>query len=110
MESKFQYRLTEKAAADLDEIVSYIAVKLSNRQAASDFVDKLQKSIDAICALPQSGTPVDNDFLADIHLRKKLIGNYTMYYLAKPTEKIIYIVRIVYAKRNMDEILRQINL
>ena len=41
MESKYQYRLSQKAEADLDGIVSYIAVELSNPQAASDFVDKL---------------------------------------------------------------------
>ena len=39
MESKYQYRLSQKAEADLDGIVSYIAVELSNPQAASDFVD-----------------------------------------------------------------------
>lgn len=43
MESKYQYRLSQKAEADLDGIVSYIAVELSNPQAASDFVDKLGK-------------------------------------------------------------------
>ena len=36
MESKYQYRLSQKAEADLDGIVSYIAVELSNPQAASD--------------------------------------------------------------------------
>ena len=46
MESKYQYRLSQKAEADLDGIVSYIAVELSNPQAASDFVDKLGKVID----------------------------------------------------------------
>ena len=43
MESKYQYRLSQKAEADLDGIVSYIAVELSNPQAASDFVDKLEE-------------------------------------------------------------------
>ena len=52
MESKYQYRLSQKAEADLDGIVSYIAVELSNPQAASDFVDKLGKVIDEIRSFP----------------------------------------------------------
>lgn len=42
MESKWGYELTQKAAADLDDIVGYIAVGLANPTAASDFVNKLQ--------------------------------------------------------------------
>lgn len=46
MESKFRYKLTQKADADLDDIVSYIAAELANPKAASDFVDKLQIAIE----------------------------------------------------------------
>jgi len=40
MESKWGYQLTQKADADLDDIVGYIAIELANPKAASDFVDK----------------------------------------------------------------------
>ena len=46
MESKWGYQLTQKADADLDDIVGYIAVELANPKAASDFVDKLQGAIE----------------------------------------------------------------
>lgn len=36
MESKWGYHLTQKAVADLDDIVGYIAAELSNPTAASD--------------------------------------------------------------------------
>ena len=81
MESKYQYRLSQKAEADLDGIVSYIAVELSNPQAASDFVDKLGKVIDEIRSFPESGSYVNNEFLSDTEIRKKLISSYIMYYL-----------------------------
>lgn len=110
MESKYQYRLSQKAEADLDDIVSYIAVELSNRQAASDFVDNLEKVIDQTCCFPESGSHVNNEFLSNTAVRKQLVGNYIMYYLSVAEERMIYIVRIVYGKRNMDEILRQLDL
>lgn len=33
-----------------------------------------------------------------------------MHYLSDVDEKMIFILRIVYGRRNMDEILRQLNL
>lgn len=110
MASKFGYRLTKKAESDLDGIVSYIAVELTNPQAASDFVDKLKDNIDEARAFPESGSLVDNEFLQVENLRKKLIGNYIMYYLPDMREKIIYILRIVYGKQNITEIYIKLDI
>ena len=104
MASKFGYQLTKRAESDLDGIVSYMAVELANPQAASDFVDKSKDNIDEARAFPESGSLVDNEFLQVENLRKKLIGNYIMYYLPDMREKIIYILRIVYGKQNITEI------
>ena len=110
MASKFRYRLTKRAESDLDGIVSYIAVELTNPQAASDFVDKLQDNIEEAIVFPESGSLVDNEFLQVENARKKLVGNYIMYYLPDTEEKVIYILRIVYCKRNMDEILKKLDI
>lgn len=110
MDSKYLYRLSYKAEADLEDIVSYLAVELTNPKAASDFVDKLEKVIDEARSFPESGSPVNNEFLSNSGVRKKLVGSYLLYYLPVPEERTIYVVRIVYGKRNMDEILRQLDL
>lgn len=110
MEYEFNYRLSKKAEEDLDNIISYIAVELSNKKAATDFIKKLQNSIEQVCLFPESGAPVNNDLIFDIDIRKKIIGNYIMYYLPDLSKKTIYIVRIVYSKKNMDEILQQLNI
>ena len=110
MASKFGYQLTKRAESDLDGIVSYMAVELANPQAASDFVDKLKDNIDEARAFPESGSLVDNEFLQVENLRKKLIGNYIMYYLLDVGENIMYILRIVYGKRNLDEILKKLDI
>lgn len=110
MASKYQYRLSQKAADDLDGIVSYIASELSNPQAAADFLSRLEKVIDEIRSFPESGAPVNNEFLSNTMLRKKTVGSYLLYYLSVPETETVYIVRIVYGKRNMEEILRQLDL
>lgn len=110
MESEYQYCLSQKAENDLDDIVSYITLELSNPTAASNFVNKLENVIEELRSFPESGTHVSNEFLTNTEVRKKLVGNYIMYYLPVPEEKTIYIIRIVYAKRNMDDILHQLNM
>ena len=110
MESKWGYQLTQKADADLDDIVGYIAVELANPTAASDFADKLQGAIEEARSFPESGSLVINEFVPNTEVRKKLVGNYIMYYLPNPDEKMIIILRIVYGRRNMDEILRKLNV
>lgn len=110
MESKWGFRLTMKAEADLDDIVSYIMLELSNPKAATDFMDKLQRIIEETRSFPESGSAVVNEFLSDMEIRKKLIGNYIMYYLPDFTEKTILILRIIYGRRNMDEIFRRLDL
>ena len=104
MASKFGCWLIKRAESDLDGIVSYIAIDLANPQAASDFVDKLQDNIEEARVFPESGSLVDNEFLQLKNVRKKLIGNYIMYYLPNTVEKIIIILRIVYGKQNITEI------
>lgn len=110
MASKFNYQLTRKANADLDDIVFYIAVELSNPIAASAFLDKLMVAIEEAQSFPESGPQVINNYLPHLIIREKLIDNYIMYYQPDYLNKIIYITRIVYGKRNMDEILTQLNI
>ena len=110
MESEYTYLLTQKAEADLDNIVSYISLELSNAKAASDFVTKLQDSIAETLLFPLSGSPVNNAFLPDAAVRKKVIGNYVMYYLPDTAQHIIYILRLVYGRMNVEEILKQLEI
>jgi len=109
MSFKYQYRFTKKAEIDLDEILSYISIELSNPDAASGFLKDLQTVIDSICAIPKIGRIVENEFLPDREVRKSLVGNYILYYLPDTKKKIIYILRILYGRRSLDELVREIN-
>ncbi len=55
------------------------------------------------------GSLAVNEFVPNGEIRKKLAGNYIMYYLPDFAEKVIFILRIVYGRRNTDEILRWMN-
>ena len=105
MEYKYSYRFTEKAEQDFDEILRYISVDLANTTAARNLGKKMFEQIDMVRAFPDSGTPVDNEFLLDKAVRQLSVDNYIIYYKTHYDEKAISIIRIVYGKRNLDEIL-----
>ncbi|MBO5094780.1 MAG: hypothetical protein J6C33_10550 [Lachnospiraceae bacterium] len=58
----------------------------------------------------ESGSSVVNEFVPDTEIRKKLAGNYIMYYLPDFEKKMIFVLRIIYGRRSMDEILRQLDV
>ena len=106
MAYNFSYRFTEKAEQDLDEILHYISVDLVNPTAAQNLGRKIFEKIDMVRIFPESGAPIDNEFLSDKTVRKLLVENYVIYYKAHYDEKIIFVLRVVYGKRNLDEILK----
>ena len=42
-------------------------------------------------------------------IRKKIIGNYVLYYKADKDKKLIWVLRVVYGARNMDAILKNLS-
>ena len=110
MASEFGYFLTRRAEGDLDEILYYLPVLLSAPKAAADFLEKLQGAIREACAFPESGAPVDNAFLPNGTVRKKLVGSDMLYYFSDREDERIYILRILYGRRNLDELLREMDL
>ena len=109
MTSNYQYHFTKKAEADLEEILSYISIELSNPEAAASFLKDLLAVLASICSVPKIGSIVENEFLPDKEIRKSLVGNYVLYYLPDAVEMTIYILRILYGRRNLDELVREIN-
>lgn len=109
MASEFRYKLTAKAEADLDEIVSYLTLQLENPQAAAGFLNTLLDAIQEACSFPESGSPVANEFLPYKGIRKKLVGNYVLYYSPNRDTETIYVLRVLFGRRNLDEILREMN-
>lgn len=110
MASEFTFKLTAKAENDLDGIVDYIANKLDNKIAAAEFMNKLEAAVSEACAFPESGSLVENEFLPYKNIRKKLVGNYILYYSSDTDAQTICVLRIIYGRRNLDEIVRQMNM
>jgi len=108
MASKLSYRFTPRASEDLLSILGYIKNELSNPKAASDLALKIFNGIDQVRQYPDSGIKVDNPHITDKSVRKFYADNYIVFYKTDKEAKSLIIVRIVYGKRNLCEILKGI--
>ncbi|WP_037323055.1 type II toxin-antitoxin system RelE/ParE family toxin [Ruminococcus sp. NK3A76] len=102
------YELTDKAAADLDETVRYISLTLGDKKAAADFLDKFEKVTEEACMFPESGELLNNEFLPKGEFRKKYIGEYVCVYLYDKEKRKIYVIRIIYGRRDMTKQLKKL--
>lgn len=100
------YRFTLNAKNDLNRILAYISIDLSNPIAANNFLNKLLDKIDSICFFPESCPLVINEFIKNDSIRKANVGHYVIYYIYDENESAINIIRIIYGKRNLEEILK----
>ena len=108
MTSDWNYKYADKAVEDLDQIVYYISEKLSNKKAASDFLNELDSTISILTTFPKSGTLVKNNYLHDANVRFTLINSYTLYYYPDYENQSIIILRLVYGRRDPDYVYGQL--
>ncbi len=106
----YKYIFTAKAKDDLEGIFDYIAIELKNISAARNLINEVEKGINDICAFPEMCPVISNIYVRNLGLRKKVINNFIMYYLPDEKIKTNIIVRIVYSRRNMDEIFKNLEL
>lgn len=102
---EYRFYITEKAESDLDGIIDYISVELSNPKAASDFIDDFLKHINRICSFPESGMVVSNEYLPEGSVRQLIVGNYLIYYMPDHNRRVCVVLRVVYGGRDLANII-----
>ena len=108
MAVNYSFKFTEKAEEDIDGILQYISEDLSNPTAAGVLAQKIFECIDNIRAFPESGLIIENEFLTDKMIRRVLVENYSVYYKTDDKDNMIYIIRLVYSRRDMNELFKQL--
>ncbi|PDX82381.1 addiction module toxin RelE [Faecalibacterium prausnitzii] len=109
MDCEYHFQLTERARRDVRETVNYIRNELDNEKAAKTLLGDINKCMEKVCAFPASGALVVNDFLPRMIIRKKVVGNYVLYYMVEKEKKMIWVLRIVYGARNMEAVLKNLS-
>lgn len=91
---QYRIRITELAAEDLESIGDYIAYELKNPSAAINTVNGIRNQINSLVNFPERNELDEDEFLAELGVRKDYYRNYKIYYIVY--EDTIYIVRILH--------------
>lgn len=100
--NKYDIRFTGTADADLFDILQYIKVDLCNPIASNELFDNISSSISKLADFPHIGSVL-------IYKRRKYhkltVKNYLVLYRVDRKARTVIIERIVYARRNLKNIL-----
>ena len=93
------YKLVETvlAQADLDAILSYLALSLENPAAATAFANEVEKCYAALEQLPYR--------LSSKGYRKAVIKHYLLIYRVDEAQKTVYLLRFFYGRQNYETLL-----
>lgn len=91
------------ALEDMREIKAYITEELCSEPAAIHTVEKIMKRIRQLADFPELGAPLSSIIDLEVPYRFLVCGNYTAFY--KTDGSKIYIIRVLYGKRNFMQIL-----
>ncbi len=95
---KYKIEITQEAEKDFENIFTYISETLCNKQAAL--------RIRSLTDMPNSYPKVKDMYLKKMGLRFITVKNYIVFYTVEDEECKVYIVRILYGKRNWVKILQ----
>ena len=88
--------ITEAADQDLDGIVEYIAVKLSNPSAAGAFLNSVEECYGILQKTPLAYAKCSDEGLQAKRYRKAVINNYLLVYRADEDTHKVYVLRFFY--------------
>ena len=103
MEKKYKVIYLPLFYDDLDKITDYIIYHLENEIAAENFVDELEKAIKKRACNPYSFEKYTSTRKREKTYYRIYVKNYTVFYTVK--DNIIELRRILYSKRNFDNLL-----
>lgn len=102
----YNVHITQKAENDLKEALNYIEHTLLNKSAADNLLDKADEQINTLSFMPNKHKLVDDPILNMWGIRFIKINNYLAFFIIDENLKTVYIVRILYQKRNWISILK----
>lgn len=101
----YALRFYPKAKQDLENIYTYISKELCNPEAAKKLIITIEKGLTQVREIPFSCPKIANVPVKNREIRKLVVENYIIFYLANEQDKQIEVVRILYGMMDYQKIL-----
>lgn len=103
---KYSIEMSDEARQDMKDIAVYIKYNLQEPNISKRIINKLKKSKFSLINNPYLYSIIDDDYLKKQEMRKIVVGNYIVFYRIFDNTFKIEIARIMYGRRNWQEILK----
>lgn len=104
----FQVMITPTANKDLIEIRDYIAYVLGVPHVALHYIREIRTQIEKLSYVASSIAPVPFEPWRSKGIRKIMANNFYIYYWINTSTNTVYVMTILYAKRDQLKALRNI--
>ena len=105
----FEVTITPQAESQLENIAHYIASELKDPDAAENLVDDIIDAVEGLSHNPEKYHPIDDEPWGSQGVRKIHIKNYYAYFGIDNENSTVWIIAIVYAKRDQKKFLSSLN-
>ena len=101
----YAVEITEHAEKDLRDIYRYIKNNLLAEDAASVQKGRLKDAVFGLSSMPERFPLVSDEELYRQGVRFCPVDNYLLFYVVHPHIKTVYILRVLYARRDWRHLL-----
>ena len=98
----WKVRYTESAQKDLNDIYDYIANNLLEPNIAMNQTERIMDVADSLDNMPLRHRLCDYEPWRSKGWRSVPVDNYLIFYLPEEHENIVYIMRIMYGRRDIE--------
>lgn len=108
--NSYEILVTPDAEADLYGIRDYIAETLLVPDVAINYIRAIRKEIEKLSYMADSIAPEEHEPWHSRGVRKIIVKNFYIYYRSDHTSGKVYILNVIYTKRDQLKALRNMDL
>lgn len=101
----YSIQIAEKAVKDMEDVVYYFKQQLFDAEGARNILDAIERGILSLAPMPKRYPVIKDSELAYGGIRRLFVKNYVIFYFVDEDKKNINVVRILYKRRNWDDLL-----
>ena len=102
--------ITPDAEEDLVELRNYIADVLLARDTARNYIRTIRKEIATLSEMPARYKPVDDEPWHSRGICRIMANNFFVYYRIDEDRKQVFVLNVIYARRDQLRMLEQMNI
>lgn len=106
----FKIKVTDKADNDLEEIFKYLTDNDATADSINELFLKIKNTFNNLSMFPKCGKVVFNRYAMKNNIRKINASNYIIFYNLDLNNDIVYILRIVNDKMDINAIIKELGL